>query len=314
MQTAMFPKALPLPYGWFRAVDSSALAVGDVQPVLALDQHLVAWRDQLGQANVSSAFCPHLGAHLGYGGTVEDTTIRCPFHGWTFDSAGRNTSIPYSPEPNRAACLKSFPVVESGDMVLFWYHPDGSPPKWDVPIIDADRPPTSTPWRKKEWEYEVTWQDIAENGIDLAHLKVLHRMSEMPVLESYEADGPIAKIRTIQTLDAKAGFEKIRLDSDEYGPGFHVARIDGFFHADIVAALTPISPTRSRIAIQFSIVRQKHDHVTRMLEEFFFLELVRQFEQDAEIHVHKAYIPQPYLAKNDGPIMKFRKWAAQFYV
>lgn len=308
-----FPKILPLPFGWFRALDGDAVPRGKAKPLFALGEHLVVWRDQNGEAHVNSAFCPHLGAHLGYGGTVTGSTIVCPFHGWAFDGAGINVDIPYGDEVNRAACLRVHPVVESGGMILFWWHPHGKAPDWAVPIVDAVPPPGHTEWRKKEWEFEVTWQDIAENGIDIAHLKILHRMSQMPVLESYEADGPIARIRTIQTLDAKAGFEKIRLDSDEYGPGFHLARIEGFFRAQIVAALTPITESSSRIAIQFCIEKQPHEHVTRMLEEFFFLELVRQFEQDAQIHVTKAYLPRPLLSKHDGPILKFRRWAEQFY-
>ena len=41
------------------------------------------------------AFCPHLGAHLGYGGLVEESTIRCPFHAWRFDGTGACVEVPY---------------------------------------------------------------------------------------------------------------------------------------------------------------------------------------------------------------------------
>ena len=69
--------------------------------IFYFDRHLVAWRDDAGELHVQDPFCPHLGAHLGHGGTVEDCQIVCPFHGWKFDAEGVNTEIPYSERTNR---------------------------------------------------------------------------------------------------------------------------------------------------------------------------------------------------------------------
>ena len=49
-----------------------------------------------GVVGVLDAFCPHLGAHLGMGGTVEGNALRCPFHGWEFATSGACTAIPYA--------------------------------------------------------------------------------------------------------------------------------------------------------------------------------------------------------------------------
>ena len=72
---------------------------------------LVLWRDEAGEFHLQDAFCPHLGAHLGVGGAVEDGCIRCPFHGWTFDGTGACTNIPYSDRLNRKAHVRTYPVV-----------------------------------------------------------------------------------------------------------------------------------------------------------------------------------------------------------
>lgn len=53
------------------------------------DAELVARRDGSGALRVFDAFCPHQGAHLGYGGTLHDDCLRCPFHGFYFDPEGR---------------------------------------------------------------------------------------------------------------------------------------------------------------------------------------------------------------------------------
>ncbi|MGJ3627865.1 Rieske 2Fe-2S domain-containing protein [Sphingomonas sp. MMS24-JH45] len=57
---------------------------------------MVGYRDSQGKAVVMDAICPHMGAHLGHGGTIEGDTIKCPFHHWEFGPTGKCTKIPYS--------------------------------------------------------------------------------------------------------------------------------------------------------------------------------------------------------------------------
>ena len=53
-------------------------------------QQLVVLRDSRGVVHVFDAYCPHLGANLGVGATVEDNDhIRCPFHGSAVDTEGK---------------------------------------------------------------------------------------------------------------------------------------------------------------------------------------------------------------------------------
>jgi hypothetical protein len=40
----------------------------------------------------------------------------------------------------------------------------------------------------------------------------------------------------------------------------------------------------------------------------------RQVQEDKPVWEHKAYMVRPALASTDGPFMKYRKWASQFYV
>ena len=61
----------PFPNGWFKVCFSDELEVGDVKPLHQFGQELVIYRTEDGTARVLDAFCPHLGAHLGYGGWKE---------------------------------------------------------------------------------------------------------------------------------------------------------------------------------------------------------------------------------------------------
>ena len=52
------------------------------------------YRGMSGKVHILDAFCPHLGAHLGVGGSVVEEDIRCPFHSWTFNGAGVCSGVP----------------------------------------------------------------------------------------------------------------------------------------------------------------------------------------------------------------------------
>jgi hypothetical protein len=43
-------------------------------------------------------------------------------------------------------------------------------------------------------------------------------------------------------------------------------------------------------------------------------DLRKQMAEDNVIFDNKIHVPSPALADRDGPILPFRKWAAQFYV
>ena len=43
-------------------------------------------------------------------------------------------------------------------------------------------------------------------------------------------------------------------------------------------------------------------------------DLRRQVEEDIVIFDHKIWNPRPALSRADGPIVRFREWARQFYV
>ena len=67
----------PIPSSWYAVVDSGELERGQVLPLELLGRKLVAMRTEDGTASVLEAFCPHLGAHLGYGGVVEGSRNSC---------------------------------------------------------------------------------------------------------------------------------------------------------------------------------------------------------------------------------------------
>jgi len=53
--------------------------------------------------------------------------------------------------------------------------------------------------------------------------------------------------------------------------------------------------------------------VEPLVQERSFRVFQSDVEQDFKIWKHKEFVPRPALAIGDGPVMKYRRWAEQFY-
>ena len=87
---------MPMPYGWYCLGYSAELPPGEVKPLHYFGENLVLFRTESGVPAVLDAYCPHLGAHLGHGGKVQQESVACPFHGWRFNPAGECVEVPYA--------------------------------------------------------------------------------------------------------------------------------------------------------------------------------------------------------------------------
>ena len=83
---------------WIPLCHSHELAEPDGPPVRIrlLGESLIAFRDTQGRVGLLDHRCPHRGASLFYGRNEEEG-IRCAYHGWKFDVAGRCLEMPNEP-------------------------------------------------------------------------------------------------------------------------------------------------------------------------------------------------------------------------
>ena len=96
---SMFPR------GWYLVCWSTDLERGGVRPLRYFGKDYVLFRGDDGKATLLSAHCPHLGAHLGYGGRVDGNDIICPFHAWRFGASGRCTESEARTQCTAAVCV-----------------------------------------------------------------------------------------------------------------------------------------------------------------------------------------------------------------
>ncbi len=302
----------PVPYGWFQIGWADDIKVGEAKAAYHFGKHLVVWRDEEGTPHVHDAFCPHLGAHIGHGGSVHGCELRCPFHGWMFDAQGCNTDIPYAERTNRKGKLRTYPTIERNGLVMTWYHPDEAEPMWEIPEIEHFGGNTKVITRS--FRIQAAWQELAENGVDSAHFRYVHHTAEVPVLEKYEPNGPLAKMRSAQKFVTPQGVVEGRIDVDTFGPGFTFTHFSGFVDLYLMGCNTPIDANSCDLNFTFAVGDLGDERANSSVGKAFAAEISQQVEEDRMIWEHKAHIARPALATTDGPFTKFRKWAAQFYV
>jgi phenylpropionate dioxygenase-like ring-hydroxylating dioxygenase large terminal subunit len=120
--------------------------------------------------------CPHRGADLAFG-RIEPDGLRCSFHGWKFDGAGKCMETPAEPEGSRLCehiKTVSYPVVEKSG-ILFAYLGEGAAPAF--PAFDCFVAPDAYTFAFKGY-WDCNWLQALEVGIDPAHASWLHKYFE----------------------------------------------------------------------------------------------------------------------------------------
>ncbi|MGI9295581.1 MAG: aromatic ring-hydroxylating oxygenase subunit alpha [Pseudomonadales bacterium] len=316
---------LPIPFGWYGVAFSSELQAGEVKPLKYFDQDLVLFRTEDGVAHALEAFCPHLGAHLGYGGVVKGDVIACPFHAWEFNGEGHVKNIPYAKQiPPKIAgkqCLYKYPTVERNNTIWAWYHPQRVEPSFEVVELAETSSPEWTEFSHYDWEIDAAIQETAENAADAAHFTFVHSSRDVPKGEVHH-QGPqrhaFFKSKT-PSMDEQGNLDTTgtkwrdaELETSNCGPGQTWQRFTGLIDTLMLGVVTPI--TANRLHLRFAYTQKKsHNAAQKVMAKSLIDNISLQVEQDIPIWQHKIYRPEPILCDGDGPINQFRKWFGQFY-
>ena len=201
----------PYPRGWYSLGLSSDVRPGQLRARRFMGEEIVLWRTNAGHLQVSGAFCPHLGAHFGHGGTVEGETLRCPFHGFCFDREGACVSVPYEDGRPAKAQLAMWEVEEKNGFILAWHDPEGQPPPWRVPDLPAGE---FTPLQSRSWELRTHPQETTENSVDTGHLVAVHGYSSLENLTPLRTEGPYLTVSYAmrRSADVFGKSEKLRAE------------------------------------------------------------------------------------------------------
>lgn len=187
----------------------------DGQPhrVRLLGEDLVAFRDSAGAVGLVDHACPHRGAPMVFART-EDGGIRCIYHGWKFDIAGRCQELP--PEPAHTpmrnhVSIKSYPVRERNGVLWTYMGPAGELPP--LPELEWNLVPEShcvVTFRVQE----CNWLQALEGEIDSAHAAILHGRYGNTISQ-WRQGQDLAPSFEIQTHDAGLSIAARRKSGDD---------------------------------------------------------------------------------------------------
>jgi 5,5'-dehydrodivanillate O-demethylase len=148
--------------------------------VRLLGEDLVLFRDRSGTRGLIAEACPHRRASLAYGIPTEGG-IRCPYHGWAFDRAGRCVDQPNEPvedlsRAGRGSTFKdrirtaAYPVGELAGLIWAYLGPAPVPliPRLDGLVAEGAIRTIGTA------VVECNWIQAMENSLDPVHTEWLH--------------------------------------------------------------------------------------------------------------------------------------------
>jgi 3-ketosteroid 9alpha-monooxygenase subunit A len=301
-----------MPNGWFQLVYGDELPVGSVQRLHYFGRELVAFRGEDGVARVFDAHCPHLGAHLGVGGTVVGSRLRCPFHAWEFDGEGRCVHIPYARRIPPLARVPAWRVVEKNGLVLVHFHKEGAEPEFEIPDVPEWESDAWTDYWRKDFVVKSCAQELAENTVDPAHFRFVHGTAELPTAEAW-SEGPCLRVRMSYPIRMGDQIQHGDIDITTWGFGFGITRFTGIVDTTVVVTGTPIDDQTVHNRLSFMVKKLPSEEATQGLGRAFVDEISRQFSEDMPIWEHKVHWERPLLCDGDGPVGVLRSWAKQWY-
>ena len=173
----MYPFGPGLDYvrnGWYAAGWS-----GDFGEALLtrtfLDEPVVLYRTSAGEAVALADRCAHRAYPLSLGTRLGDT-VRCGYHGFTYDGHGRCVAIPSQQHVPAAYGVRRYPTLERGGVVWIWM---GEPNAADEAALpDLHELGLTDPNFHVDVGGVNTWRNryqlINENLLDLSHIEFLH--------------------------------------------------------------------------------------------------------------------------------------------
>jgi 5,5'-dehydrodivanillate O-demethylase oxygenase subunit len=193
---------------WYPIGAAAELARHPTKFVKVLGEELVLFKDTQGKLGLIGAHCAHRRANLAYG-IAEEDGLRCPYHGWKFDQAGRCLEQPFEETVKPGGFkekiqLANYDVEELGGLIFAYLGPKPAPlvPRWDLLVEEKY-------WR--EVGYTLTacnWMQTVENILDPVHVEWLHGVFRTYAAErTGRPDGRRKRIR----------HQKIAFDLAEYG-------------------------------------------------------------------------------------------------
>ena len=204
---------------WIPVRPLAELLDEQVMAVRLLGEDLTLFRSTDGQFGLVGPRCPHRLTELRYG-IPDQNGLRCCYHGWLFDGAGRciDTPLESPAEPFKDRIrITAYPVQEMGGLVWAYLGPPPAPllPPWDLFVMPNALRQIGV------MRLNCNWLQCHENTGDPAHSAWLHGHLFQYILQKQGKLAERAADGALHTLHSRiatgVGIESLYVNPTRYG-------------------------------------------------------------------------------------------------
>lgn len=199
---------------WTPVLLSSELERGGrCKRIRLLGESLVAFRSGRGQVGLLGEFCSHRRVSL-YFGRVEDSGLRCVYHGWKYGVDGQCLDMPNeAPETDFKHAVRhpAYPCREAGGLVWAYMGPSKEVP--ELPDFEWIHLPENQCFISKYYQ-QCNYFQALEGGIDSSHISFLHAPvdpRDNRTIEQIDKSG-FGVGTAVKTSDTSPRFEVLETD------------------------------------------------------------------------------------------------------
>ena len=159
---------------WLPAAMSTELECdGEPKRLMLLGEQLIAFRDSNGKVGIMDHRCPHRNASFFFGRN-EGGGIRCVYHGWKFDTAGKcldMMNVPDAESLKQRVRARAYRTAERNGIVwVFMGEAQDAPPLPSMEPLLRGADEVNIRFTQRE----CNWLQAVEGEVDTSHVGVLH--------------------------------------------------------------------------------------------------------------------------------------------
>jgi phenylpropionate dioxygenase-like ring-hydroxylating dioxygenase large terminal subunit len=313
---------------WYAVEHSESVKIKPKSVVL-MDQEIVLYRQHSGNVIALDNRCAHRGTALS-GGWVEETCIRCPYHGWKYDADGTCIEIPAN-QPGvtigQRTKLRAYPVQEKYGLIWLYLGNRPEEERPSLPPLPAFSDPT---WRtvRGEFVWDGHYTRVIANTVDMAHAAFVHSSAfgrkEKPRIQQYQLEEEAWTARaTIHFKTKPAHFLKLILGKSppdgSITSSFFLPNITQVYHRfgdiEFILFLAHVPISNSRTITKWLHLRNFVTHP--LADPFMRRDVAKTFVQDNSVVKLQPVGPVPKLrdemhVPSDALELAYRKLREQY--
>lgn len=306
-------------HGWYMVAFERDLR-HDLTPAAVGAQRLVLIRTD-GGVRVADAYCPHRGAHLGYGGRLDGDVIVCPFHGLRIQLGACSVND---------LQVQERPALALGGLVFVRLSE-----RFDNGFPKAIRRLNCTHVVVPGYEMHICARAalIVENGFDVAHFYPVHGIGASTLSTRAESDGSLLLTGKLHVGNSSAARAPEFVGDDEsptasaacregelpltlraFSPGLSILEVGGAIPYTMIVAATPTVEGESTLRVSLALSREVFGEKPSQYVVDHLLENSRLgIGADKVIWEQMAPMARPtVLPEIDTAVLRFREFCVDF--